>query len=193
MARSVLVVTVHLGEKKNAGQGLFLACWESWSVFQCKICDAQYELPAFRYPRIWPPWLSREGQKSAIAKKASVSLQPRKVVHKTSPDSANVRVFQRLNGKDRDTVNKVYEIAFYFVLQGLPFTMFVHQLNLEKLHGVYYIGTYENEAAWYIRLSVQCVFEEKVESVNVISILHDSFKDKSVTEQKVDFVVLSDL
>ena len=147
MARSVLVVTVHLGEKKNARQGLFLVCWESWSVFQCKICDAQYELPAFRYPRIWPPWLSREGQKSAIAKKASVSLQPRKVVHRTSPDSANVRVFQRLNGKDSDTVNKVYEIPFYFVLQGLPFTMFVHQINLEKLHGVYYIGTYENEAA----------------------------------------------
>ena len=60
-------------------------------------------------------------------------------------NSAIVGVFQRTNDKDLDTITKVHEIAFYIVLQGVPFAMFAHQRNFEKLHGVDYIGAYENE------------------------------------------------
>ena len=60
-------------------------------------------------------------------------------------DSAIVRVFQRMNDKDLDTITKVHETVFYTALQGLPFAMFAHQINLEKLNDFDYTDTYENE------------------------------------------------
>ena len=62
-------------------------------------------------------------------------------------DSAISKGLQKMNDKDRDTVTKLREIAFYIALHGLPFTIFEHQINLKKLHDVHYTGAYEHNNA----------------------------------------------
>ena len=49
--------------------------------------------------------------------------------------------------KEKQTAEKLYEIAFYLALKRYPFTDFQDQIKLEKLHGVKYTGAYENENA----------------------------------------------
>ena len=103
-----------------------------------------------------------------------------------------------MNDKDRETVTKLHDIAFYVALHGLPFTQFEHQIKLEKLHNVPFSGAYENETACrnFILDTSDYLFEEnmkkKLELVNFISILCDGSTDKSITEQEAIFVVFLD-
>ena len=47
------------------------------------------------------------------AKEAGMSVPPRKLVLKTPTDSAIFRSLQKMNDKDRETVTKLHDIAFY--------------------------------------------------------------------------------
>lgn len=139
-----------------------------------------------------------KAKEHADAVKSGVSLPPRKVVLQTPSDSAIAKSLQQMNDKERETVTKLNEIAYYIALHGLPFTMFEHQINLEKLHNVSYTGAYENRNAcknFIIDIS-DYLFEEnmkkKLELVNFISILCDGSTDKSITEQEVIFVIFVD-
>ena len=49
--------------------------------------------------------------------------------------------------KQKQTVEKLHEIAFYIAPKGHPFTDLQDQIKLEKLHGVKYTRAYENESA----------------------------------------------
>ena len=88
-----------------------------------------------------------KAKEDADARKAGVSLPRRKVVVQIPSDSAISKGLQKMNDKDRDTVTTLREIAFYIALHGLPFTIFEHQINLEKLHDVHYTGAYEHNNA----------------------------------------------
>ena len=52
-----------------------------------------------------------------------------------------------MSEKNRETLSKLHNISFHIVFQRLPFTAFQNQVALEKLHGVKFTGTYENENA----------------------------------------------
>ena len=54
---------------------------------------------------------------------------------------------QNMGEKEKQTVKKLHETAFYFALRGHPFTDFQDQIKLEKLHGVKYTRAYENKSA----------------------------------------------
>ena len=43
---------------------------------------------------------------------------------------------QNMVEKEKQTVEKLYEIPFYLALKGHPFTNFQDQIKFEKLHGV---------------------------------------------------------
>ena len=50
-----------------------------------------------------------------------------------------------MSEKDCETLSKLHNISFHIVLQILTFTAFQNQVALEKLCGVKFTGTYENE------------------------------------------------
>ena len=52
-----------------------------------------------------------------------------------------------MDGKDRATVTKLHDIAYYIALHGLRFTQFEHLVKLEKLLNVTFTGAYENGSA----------------------------------------------
>ena len=52
--------------------------------------------------------------------------------HQTQP---SLQGLQRMDEKDRGTVEKLHEISFNIALQGLLFTALRSQVEIEKLHG----------------------------------------------------------
>ena len=100
--------------------------------------------------------------------------------------------------KDRETLSKLHDISFHIALQRLPFKAFQNQVTLEKLHGVKFTGTYENENACknFIFGISKYLFEENVKKklhlVNFIAILCDGSTDNSVIEQEVLYVIFTD-
>ena len=85
----------------------------------------------------------REKQHSeAVA--AGISLPPGRVEQHMPPNSAIATGLQRMDEKDRDTVEKLHKISFNIALQGLTFTGLRSQVEIEKLHGVNFTGSYEN-------------------------------------------------
>ena len=102
-----------------------------------------------------------------------------------------------MNEKNGATVRKLYDIAYYIALHGLPFTQFELLVKLEKLHNSF-TGAYENESAYrYFIIDIAEYFfqedvKEKIEVVNFIAILCDGPTDKSITEQEVIYVIYLD-
>ena len=100
--------------------------------------------------------------------------------------------------KDRETLSKLHDISFHIALQQLPFKAFQNQVTLEKLHGVKFTGTYENENACknFIFGISKYLFEENVKKklhlINFIAILCDGLTDDSVIEQEVLYVTFTD-
>ena len=58
------------------------------------------------------------------ALKEGISVPPRKVVHNVPTDSAISVGLQSMGEKEKQTVEKLHEIAFYLALKGHPFTDF---------------------------------------------------------------------
>ena len=139
-----------------------------------------------------------KAKEHANSVKSGVSLPPRKIVLQTPSDSAIAKSLQQMNEKERETVTKLLDIAYYIALHGLPFSMFQHQIKLEKLHKVSFTGAYENGNAcknFIIEISDYLFLEKmkkKLELVNFISILCDGSTDKSITEQEVIYVIFVD-
>ena len=121
--------------------------------------------------------------------KEGISVPPRKVVRNVPADSAISMGLQNMGEKEKQTLKKLREIAFYLALKGHPFTDFQDQIKLENLHGVKYTGAYENEST--CRDFTFCIseyfFEESVNKklamVNFLAVLCDRSMEKSVTEQ----------
>ena len=51
---------------------------------------------------------------------------------------------QQMDEKDQDAAENLHEISFNIALQDLPFTALRSQVKIEKLHGVNFMGSYEN-------------------------------------------------
>ena len=127
-----------------------------------------------------------------------ISLPPRRVEQHMPPNSVIATGLQRMDEKDRDIVEKLREISFNIALQGLPFTALRSQVEIEKLHGVNFTGSYENETAFktFIFGILEYLFvgtvKKKLELVNFIAVLCDGSTDNSVTEQEILYVIFVD-
>ena len=127
------------------------------------------------------------------------SLPPRKIQCRPLTSESPIYLgIQQMSEKDRETLSKLHDISFHIALQRLPFTAFQNQVALEKLHGVKFTGTYENENACknFIFGISEYLFEENVKKklhlVNFIAILCDGSTDNSVIEQEVLYVIFTD-
>ena len=133
-----------------------------------------------------------------VAVAAGISLAPRKVIQQTPSNSAIKQCFQHMGELEKESVQKLHDIAYYIASKGHAFTDFKDHIELEKLHEVKYSGAYENESACrdFIFSISEYFFEEgikkKLETVNFLAILCDGSTDKSITEQEVLFVVFTD-
>ena len=77
------------------------------------------------------------------------SLPPRKIqCHLLTSESPIYVGIQQMSEKDCETLSKLHNISFHIVLQRLTFTAFQNQVALEKLCGVKFTSTYENENAF---------------------------------------------
>ena len=129
---------------------------------------------------------------------AGISLAPRKVIQQIPSNSAIKQCFQQMGELEKDSVQKLHEIAYYIASKGHAFTDFKDHIELEKMHEVKYSGAYENESACkdFIFSISEYFFEEgikkKLETVNLLAILCDGSTDKSITKQEVLFVVFTD-
>ena len=73
------------------------------------------------------------------------SLPPRKIQHRPLTSESPIYLgIQQMNEKYHETLSKLHNIFFHIALQSLLFTAFQNQVALEKLHGVKFIGPYEN-------------------------------------------------
>ena len=161
--------------------------------------STNYQLSAVKdHGTTGPHSAATKSKEEADAKEAGLSVPPRTLVLRTPSESAISMSLQKMNDKDRETVTKLHDIAFYVAVHGLPFTQFEHLIKLEKLHNVPFSGAYENETACrnFILDTSDYLFAEnmkkKLELVNFISILCDGSTDKSITEQEAIYVVFLD-
>ena len=127
------------------------------------------------------------------------SLPPRKIQHCPLTSESPIYLgIQQMSEKDRETLSELHNISFYIVLQRPLFTALQNQVALEKLHGVKFTGTYENEDACknFIFGISKYLFEENVKKklhlVNFIAILCGGSTDNSVIEQEVLYVIFTD-
>ena len=127
------------------------------------------------------------------------SLPARKIQHRPLTSESPIYLgIQQMSEKDHETLSKLHNISFYIVLQRLLFTAFQKQVALEKLHGVKFTSTYENENACknFIFGISKYLFEENVKKklhlVNFIAILCDGSTDNSIIEQEVLYVIFTD-
>ena len=138
------------------------------------------------------------GEAIAVGK----SLPPRKIqrcpLTSESPVYLGIQQIQQMSEKDRETLSELHNISFYIVLQRPLFTALQNQVALEKLHGVKFTGTYENEDACknFIFGISKYLFEENVKKklhvVNFITILCDGSTDNSVIQQELLYVIFTD-
>ena len=105
---------------------------------------------------------------------------------------------QNMGEKEKQTVEKLHEIAFYFALKGHPFTDFQDQIKLEKLHGVKYTRAYENTSAgrdftFFAFLSIFLEENLKKSYRWLIFLLYCAMRQQTrVTEQEVGYVTFAD-
>ena len=129
---------------------------------------------------------------------AGETLPLRKVLQQVPSSSLIAQGFKQMSYKERNSVEKLHDIAYYIALKGHAFTDFKDQVEVEKLHDVKYTGAYENESACrdFIFGISEYLFEEdiatKLKSVNFLAILCDGSTDKSITEQEVVYVIFAD-
>ena len=73
------------------------------------------------------------------------SLPPRKTQHRPLTTESPIYLgIQQMSEKYHETLSKLHDVFFHIALQSLLFTAFQNQVALEKLHGVKFIGAYEN-------------------------------------------------
>ena len=74
------------------------------------------------------------------------SLPPRKIQCRPLTTESPIYLgIQKMSEKDCETLLKLHNISFHIALQRLLLTAFQNKVALEKLHGVKFTGTYENE------------------------------------------------
>ena len=112
----------------------------------------------------------------------------------------SIRNMGKLTEKQQESLEKLFHIAYHVALRGRPYTDFVHELKIQKLHKVEFFKTkwYENESSCrdFINLYSTSIFEEtvrkKLVNPNFISILCDGSTDSSVVEKECIYVLFVD-
>ena len=97
----------------------------------------------------------------------------------------------KLSEDRRESLEKLFHIAYHIALRGRLYTDFVHELEVQKLHKVEFFksGSYENESACreFLNFCSKSIFnqrvKEKLQKINFISILCSCSTDSAVTDK----------
>ena len=65
------------------------------------------------------------------------------------PIGESLRKMGKLPEDRQESLEKLFHVAYHIALRGRPYTDFVHELEVQKLHKAEFLksGTYENESA----------------------------------------------
>ena len=106
----------------------------------------------------------------------------------------------KLSEDRQQNLERLFHIAYHTALRGHPYTNFVHELEVQKLHNVEFFksGSYENKSVYseFINFCSRSIFnqrvKEKLQKTNFISISHDGSTDSAVIKKNAS-VLFADL
>ena len=143
---------------------------------------------------------TEELEKIENAEKLSEKYKKKAIPAENTPIRESIRNMGKLTENQQESLEKLFHIAYHVALRGRPYTDFVHELEIQKLHKVEFFKTksYENESACrdFINFCSTSIFEEtvrkKLVNSNFISILCDGSTDSSVVEKECIYVLFVD-
>ena len=97
--------------------------------------------------------------------------------------------------KEKESLHKLFEVAYLIAKKGRPFTDFHNIIKLEKLHSVKFDITYNNRNACadFIKYITQSLFDinlkSKLKRVNFINVLCKKATDAAIIKNKCVFVL----
>ena len=103
-----------------------------------------------------------------------------------------------MNEGERDSLQKLFDLAYLIAKKGRPYSDFSDFVELEKMHGVKYSVRYDNKNACadFIKCISDSIFDIKVKQklrrVNFITVLCDGSTDSSVVEKECIYVLFVD-
>ena len=143
---------------------------------------------------------AEELEKIENAEKLGEKHKKKPIPAENTPVGESIRNTGKLTENQQERLEKLFHIAYHVALRGRPYTDFVHELEIQKLHKVEFFKTksYENESACrdFINFCSTSIFEEtvrkKLVNSNFISILCDGSTDSSVVEKECIYVLFVD-
>ena len=133
------------------------------------------------------------------AEKLGEKYKKKAIPAENTPVRESIRNMGKLTENQQESLEKLFHIAYHVALRGRPYTDFVHELEIQKLHKVEFfkIKSYENKSACrdFINFCSTSIFEETVRKKlysNFISILCDGSTDSSVVEKECIHVLFVD-
>ena len=121
-----------------------------------------------------------------------------KVTVKIPDNCPIVKGLNKASVKERESLYKLFEVAYFIAKKGRPFSDYHDFLELEKLHGVKYDLLYNNRNACvdFIRYIKKSLFDisviSKLKRVNFITVLCDGATDVAIIEKECIFILFLD-
>ena len=134
MKRNLLLVEFRC-RWENVMQNMLLASRREWSGSSSKFVQGskKYQLSSVKdHDALKPHAVAKMANADFDARKARLSVPPRKVVQQLPSGSAIAKSIPQMNDKDQETATKLHDIAYYIALHGLPLTQLEHHIHLEK-------------------------------------------------------------
>lgn len=122
----------------------------------------------------------------------------KRVVTSIPENSPLLNSLKKASAKERESLIKLFDVAYLIAMKGRPYTDYPDYIELEKIHGVKFDVNYNhrNACAEFIRYISQSLFDvkvkEKLKRVNFITVLCDGATDAAIIEKECIFVLFVD-
>ena len=106
--------------------------------------------------------------------------------------------FKKMAEGEKDSLKKLFDLAYLIAKKGRPYSDFSDFVALEKLHGVKYCVRYDhrNACSEFIKCISENLFEgnvkQKLTCVNFVTVLCDGSTDSAVIEKECIYVLFVD-
>lgn len=143
--------------------------------------------------------LSIDLQEKQQAETTGVSRKRKHITQNVPENSAIKQSFRKMSINEKDSLSKLFDIAFIIAKKGRPYTDFKDLIEVEKAHGVKYtVQSYCNnkQCTEFVKFISLCLFDEtikeKVLRSNFISILCDGSTDCAIIEKECIYCLFVD-
>ena len=134
------------------------------------------------------------------ARKLGEKDKKKKTSTANTPIRESLRKMDKLSEDRRESLEKLFYVAYHIAVRGRPCTDFVHELKVQKLHKVEFFKScsYGNESACreFINFCSKSIFnqrvKEKLQNTNFISISCDGSTDSAAVEKECIYVLFAD-